>query len=110
MIADELNSIGHTAVTVFGKEGPLWPDPLRELRTCSRLDICVFVKWDSHSFPRILNECKSRGALAYIDLLDYCDSNRKNIVDQWPEGINGFILQSEFQLQVFKSMGFFNKP
>ncbi|CAL6334069.1 unnamed protein product [Bathycoccus prasinos] len=108
MIADELNKLGHTAVTVFGKEGPLWPDPLKELRTCSTLHLCIFVKWDSRSFPRILLECKKRGALAFIDLLDYCDSNRKNIVDQWPKEIDGFILQSKFQFQVFQSVGFSN--
>ncbi len=108
MIADALNELGHTAVTVFGKEGPLWADPLRELRTCSKLHVCIFVKWDSRSFPRILSECKKRGALAFIDLLDYCDANKKNIVDQWPKEIDGFILQSNFQFQVFKSMGFPN--
>ena len=108
MIADELNKLGHTAVTVFGKEGPLWEDPLRELRSCSKVHVCIFVKWDSRSFPRILIECKKRGALAFVDLLDYCDSNKKNIVDIWPKEIDGFILQSEFQLQVFESMGFPN--
>ena len=108
MIADALNELGHTAVTVFGKEGPLWPDPLRELRTCSELHVCIFVKWDSYSFPRILSECKKRGALTFIDLLDYCDTNKKNVLDQWPKEIDGFILQSKFQFQVFESMGFPN--
>ena len=108
MIADELNRQGHTAVTVFGKEGPAWPSPLKELQTCRELHVCIFVKWDSRSFPTILRECKKRGAAAFIDLLDYCDSNRKNIVDEWPKEIDGFILQSEFQLQYFKYLGYNN--
>lgn len=108
MMADELNKLGHTAVTVFGKEGPLWPTPLQEIQTCPKVHVCIFVKWDSRSFPRILRECKNLGALNFIDLLDYCDTNRKNVVDEWPMEINGFILQSNFQLQIFKNLGYFN--
>mmetsp|Transcript_5378 Transcript_5378/g.17017 ORF Transcript_5378/g.17017 Transcript_5378/m.17017 type:complete len:490 (+) Transcript_5378:352-1821(+) len=106
MIADELNKRGHTAITVFGKEGPLWPDPLGEIKSCKKLHFCIFVKWDSRSFPRILNECVQRGAKVFIDLLDYCDSNRKNIVDMWPKNIDGFILQNEFQRELFTKAGY----
>lgn len=106
MTSDFIRAAGHSSVSILAKRGAGNPDPLREFRACNRVDVCVFIKWDSRAFPTLVAECKKRGAGVFIDYMDYCQTHQKNVAHFWPTAVDGFIVQSKYQEVFFREINF----
>jgi len=106
MTADMVKQAGHGSVVVLAKRGAWNPNPLKEFESCRRIDACIFVKWYNRAFPQLVHECRKRGAAVFVDLLDYCNTHIKNVIDRFPQGVTGFLAQSAWQASYFRALGY----